>query len=320
MMRAPSLALALLTAVLAHAQVVITASGPFVVPAGVTQITVELIGAGGNGASNGGGGGGGGGYVRGTVNVTPGQSIPIVVGAGGSEMASIAGGQGLIANAGANATTVPNPNLGGGGTGGSSLGGQVNRFGGTGGGGYWTYFGGGGGGAAGSVSNGTNGGNTIVWNGANCLTPGGAGGAGGGGMAGSGGKGAGFTDNNCTVTDPAGNGGNYGAGGGGGNGIGSPVGIGGGGVCIITWNGMMGVETMSDATLDVSTVFEDRITIRDASRASRYQLFDGAGRSIWSGARIEQEDFSRLTAGQYVLIASDGRAVSRHRLMKLPAR
>ena len=42
------------------AQITFTSSGTFVVPPGVANMTVELVGPGGNGASNGGGGGGGG--------------------------------------------------------------------------------------------------------------------------------------------------------------------------------------------------------------------------------------------------------------------
>ncbi|MBK6628913.1 MAG: hypothetical protein IPG35_15200 [Flavobacteriales bacterium] len=187
----------------------LTQTGPWTAPAGVDTITVELIGPGGNGGTNGGGGGGGGGYVRRTVAVQPGSTISFVVGTGGSGLGTIAGGLGLIAEAGANGTSVPNPNIGGGGAGGAGIGGTVNRSGGPGGGGYWTYFGGGGGGAAGAQGNGGPGGNTIAWNG-NCLTPGGAGGSGGGAPAGAGGKGAGFTDANCTVTDPEGHGGAFG--------------------------------------------------------------------------------------------------------------
>lgn len=286
-----------------QSQVVMTQSGPFVVPAGVTSITLELIGAGGNGASNGGGGGGGGAYVRGTANVSPGQTISIVVGEGGSELATIAGGLGMFANAGQNATTVPNPNLGGGGAGGTGVGGQINRSGGAGGGGYWTYFGGGGGGAAGPTGNGTAGGNTIVYNGSNCLTPGGAGGAGGGGQAGAGGKGAGFTDNNCTVSDLAEDGGNYGAGGGGGNGIGSPVGIGGGGVCIITWNGSTGVDQVDPSNIVGATVFSDHIIIPNAGGDVSYQLVDATGRAVWSGVHVERQDLSHLALGTYTLLA-----------------
>ncbi|MFA7309663.1 MAG: glycine-rich domain-containing protein, partial [Candidatus Paceibacterota bacterium] len=62
----------------------------FTVPNGVTQIRVVAIGAGGGGGAgsggwgSGGGGGCGGGLDAGTINVTPGQKIPLTVGYGGS--------------------------------------------------------------------------------------------------------------------------------------------------------------------------------------------------------------------------------------------
>ncbi len=305
MLRSLQLLVLLFLTALLHGQAVFTSSGTFTVPAGVTSITIELIGAGGNGAQNGGGGGGGGAYVRGTTNVTPGQNISFVIGEGGSGLATIAGGLGMLANAGANATTVPNPNLGGGGAGGTGLGGQVAHTGGAGGGGYWTYFGGGGGGAAGPVSNGAAGGNTIVFNGTNCHTPGGAGGAGGGGQAGAGGKGAGFTDNACTVTDPGENGGNYGAGGGGGNGIGSPAGTGGGGLAIVTWSGSTGLAEIKTAMVEpTGTMFTERIVLRNANGQERCTLHDASGRTIWSGLRIAEHDFTALNPGAYFLLVS----------------
>lgn len=274
----------LIVAAALNAQVVITQTTQWTVPAGVDTATFELIGAGGSGGTNGGGGGGGGGYARRTTAVTPGTTYSIVVGAGGSGTGTIVGGLGMFAEAGGNGSSVPNPNLGGGGAGGNGVGGQVNRTGGTGGGGYWTYFGGGGGGAAGPTSNGGIGGNTIVWNGNNCLTPGGAGGTSGGGPSGTGGKGAGFTDNNCTVTDPEGNGDNYGAGGGGGNGIGSPGGTGSGGVCIISWNSSSAVAE-SGALESVSAVFIDgQLLVRNAPAGAVCTLVDARGAVIWSGA------------------------------------
>ncbi|HSF55854.1 MAG TPA: hypothetical protein VLA71_19020, partial [Algoriphagus sp.] len=60
--------------------------GTFIVPAGVTSITVEVWGAGGRGGSrtsNGeGGGGGGGAYSRSVIAVTPGQVFNYYVGFG----------------------------------------------------------------------------------------------------------------------------------------------------------------------------------------------------------------------------------------------
>lgn len=58
-------------------------SGFFTVPQGVTELRVLVVGGGGGGA-NGHQGGGGSGYVRtGVIQVTPGQQIPVAVGAGG---------------------------------------------------------------------------------------------------------------------------------------------------------------------------------------------------------------------------------------------
>ena len=70
-----------------------TASGSFIVPAGVTQVEVEAWGGGsgsyasvsGASAGTGSGGGAGGGYARKLItNLTPGQTIAVVVGAGGT--------------------------------------------------------------------------------------------------------------------------------------------------------------------------------------------------------------------------------------------
>jgi hypothetical protein len=61
-------------------------SGPFVVPAGVTRLSVELYGGGGGGANvpcNGGGGGGGGAYTSTILAVQEGQTLTISVGASG---------------------------------------------------------------------------------------------------------------------------------------------------------------------------------------------------------------------------------------------
>jgi hypothetical protein len=64
------------------------ANGTFYVPAGVTQITVEMIGGGGRGGNRttagGSGGGGGGAYSRITIPVTPGEPLGVFVGEGGN--------------------------------------------------------------------------------------------------------------------------------------------------------------------------------------------------------------------------------------------
>lgn len=214
-----------------------TSSGVFTVPDGVTQITIEVIGAGGKGGVNGGGGGGGGGYAKGLYTVVPLTEYTVTVGIAGETplLGTTSVGNLISASGGENGNQVPNPNLGGGGDGGTGTNGTIaNNTGGMGGGGYSTYFGGGGGGAAGSLSDGSAGGNTIVWSGI-CQTPGGYAGLSGGAPGGNGGKGAGFTDVNCNVTDPAGNGENYGGGGGGGNGNGGVPGTGNGGYAFISW-------------------------------------------------------------------------------------
>jgi len=64
-----------------------TATGPgtFTVPSGVRTVDVLIVGGGGGGANSLGGGGGAGGFVEGrNLPVTPGSSIPVVVGAGGA--------------------------------------------------------------------------------------------------------------------------------------------------------------------------------------------------------------------------------------------
>jgi hypothetical protein len=76
-----------------HMQV-FTASGTFMVPAGVSNIMVEILGGGGGGSSGWtnqgisptyvpGNGGGGGGYGKQVFNVLPGSNLPVVVGPGG---------------------------------------------------------------------------------------------------------------------------------------------------------------------------------------------------------------------------------------------
>jgi hypothetical protein len=79
------------------------ANGTFTVPAGVTQLTVQAWGGGGagggtsnaaSGAANGAGGGGGGAYATKVINVTPGQTLNIQVGAGGTGASAGNGGNG----------------------------------------------------------------------------------------------------------------------------------------------------------------------------------------------------------------------------------
>lgn len=119
-----------------------TTSGPFVVPSGVTQAKVTVIGGGGAGGTDAtmpGGGGGAGGRAVGIVSgLTPGSTIYVTVGAGG--VASATPGQGgpggtssfgtyLSATGGVGGAggTANQPNAGG--SGGSGVGGQINEVG-----------------------------------------------------------------------------------------------------------------------------------------------------------------------------------------------
>lgn len=81
-----------------HGSQLITSSGAgnFVVPGGVFSIEVQCVGGGGGGSFADGGtavGGGGAGYCYKRWAVTPGQSIPYVVGIGGIATSSAGGGQ-----------------------------------------------------------------------------------------------------------------------------------------------------------------------------------------------------------------------------------
>ena len=77
-----------------------TSSAIFTVPAGVTSVTVEAWGGGGAGGGTNttnrstGGGGAGGTYTKSTIAVTPGDTISVKVGAGGSGVLGAAGSPG----------------------------------------------------------------------------------------------------------------------------------------------------------------------------------------------------------------------------------
>jgi len=224
----------------------------FVVPPGVTAISVVCVGGGGGAADYSGGGGGGLGWIS-DLAVSPGQPVAVVVGAGapgntivdggdswvlsaatvlgGGGKANIMSGQTAGPTTGAGGTHVGdgggdggngNADPGGGGAGGysgpggSSMGGAGS--GGGGGGGLYTTAGGGmggGGGGVGLLGEGASGGATTI--------------AGNGGSGGSGGA-AGMAASGST----GGVGGTYGGGAGGGGG---PGGAGGSGACRILWPG-----------------------------------------------------------------------------------
>lgn len=275
-----------------------TNSGVFTVPAGVTSITIEVVGGGGSGGYNGTGGGGGGGYSMGTYSVTPFTTIPVTIGAAGGTTSV---GTFIQATGGGPGISVSNPQIGGGGAGGVGSGGTVNYTGGVGGGGYYTYFGGGGAGAAGSMGNGFNGGNTIAWTGI-CQTPGGSGGAAGGFPGGMGGKGAGFTDAACNITDPSANGLFYGGGGGGGNGNGGGPGLGYAGYALISWvvTGISSVAS-NDNLLVLQNPFTDKISLNNGNGNENFELLNAIGQVVWAGKNIAEQDFSNLNTGIYFL-------------------
>ena len=108
-----------------------TAYGTFTVPSGVTSIQVFCVGGGAGGESNGEGGAGAGYTTNKTVSVTPGQSISVVIGAGGtgwivghvSSTRQTAGGStsfgSLVTAAGGKITTVHQKGADGGSGGGA---------------------------------------------------------------------------------------------------------------------------------------------------------------------------------------------------------
>lgn len=295
---------------------IFTSAGPFVVPSGVTSITVEVVGAGGAGGGNGGGGGGGGGYAKGVYTVTPLSTLFVAVAPGTSTTGINL--LGILASSGADGGSVPNPTIGGGGAGGVGTGGTIANFtGGTGGGGYWTYFGGGGGGAAGPFGNGSVGGNTIAYVPGGCITPGGAAGLSGGSPGGDGGKGAGFTDAACNVTDPAAVGVNYGGGGGGGNGNGGVAMNGAGGYVIISWVVATDIEAQAINPISVfPNPLIDKIVVTNARGKENYELMNALGQIVWSGNAIEQHNFSDLTKGVYMLRVVSEKSAQVFKLMK----
>lgn len=196
----------------------------FNVPAGVTSITVECWGAGGGGGDNypgttGGGGGGGGGYSRSVLVVVPLDSHSVSVGDRGDS--GVAGGDTtfgtgpLVRAKGGQSSSDDSTGIGGSAASGI---GDVTFSGGDG-----PANGGGSGGAGGGSSAGT------AANGANGTAESGAtGGAGGTAPAGGGNGGAGG-NNGATGTNGSTPGG---GGGGGGN---TDGGLGGLGLCTVTW-------------------------------------------------------------------------------------
>jgi hypothetical protein len=208
-------------------------SSSFVVPAGVSYLTVKVWGAGGgggagSGSSGVGGSGGGGGYAKGVISVTAGETLTVNVGTGGAKASANGragngggasavkrsstflveggGGGGGAGRRGNTSGTTGNAGAGGGTTGQP---GRSGSAGGPGGGGTQSTGGAGGtgtaSGATGASQAGGNGASTAA-----CATSvtgtGGAGGTGGGGSGGT------FTSS-CAAGG-GGGGGYYGGGGG----------------------------------------------------------------------------------------------------------
>ncbi len=226
----------------------------YVVPTGVTSLTLKMWGAGaggGGGGSTAGAAGGGGGFVESTISVTPGESLSVYVGGGGeggnfSASGSDAGGGG----GGGGASSVyrggtPLAIAAGGGGGGGARAGSTGGAGGAGGGtsgvagtSRFTNNGGGGGGGTSSAGGAAG----AAASGANAGTAGSSltGGLGGDGRNGAGADGSGAVGglalggagglSNVSTTRAGGGGGGAGYfGGGGGSGTTSTTNSGGGG-------------------------------------------------------------------------------------------
>ena len=156
------------------------ASGNFQVQPGTNEVDILVVGGGGGGGNTPGeqGGGGGAGGFRNFTNqaVSPGSTIPVTIGAGGSGAAA---GADTVFNNPANPITSDGGGLGGGG--GNPAPGPAAGTGGSGGGGGWNQTGADGNTPPTSPSQGNNGGNGQITNVANMR--GGAGGGGAGSAA-----------------------------------------------------------------------------------------------------------------------------------------
>ena len=168
-------------------------SGTFIVPCGVTSITVQVWGGGGGGDRTQRRGGGGGAFAQSTLNVSEGNSFVVTIGQGGAAGTGDNGGDSTF-------DTLVIARGGNGGNGGSNAGrgGQGSlstgdiTFNGGNGGSSSGNGGAGGGAAAGRTSNGANGSNNNTGTGASGATGanGGGNGGNGGGNGGDGGEGA----------------------------------------------------------------------------------------------------------------------------------
>ncbi|MBX7207786.1 MAG: tandem-95 repeat protein [Verrucomicrobiaceae bacterium] len=217
----------------AQTKITFTSSGSYVVPAGVSTVIVKAWGAGGASGETETAlraPGGGGGHVKGQLAVTPGETLSIVVGAGGS---GTTGGASPVGAGGAGSTATNAPTSGGGGgASGVMRGATALAVAGAGGGGGSTqtaspFAGGAGGGAAG-----VDGQDATFGGKGGTQSAGGAGGVNGGndGLPGASGTGgAGATGNGQNGPGAGGGGGYFGGGGGARSGASGNGGAGGGG-------------------------------------------------------------------------------------------
>lgn len=251
---------------------IFTESGSWTVPANVTSATVLVMGGGGGAGgdvayeSSGGfshdadGGGGGAGRIKKQVlNVTPGQSITVTIGAGGTAGDSIDSTGTLVGGDGGNGGTT-------------SFGTLLSATGGEGGKGATasTYYNAAAGnGGAGSAGGGGGFGYNKGGNGGN------------GDYCGGGGAGSGFSDSACT----AGNGGTYGGGGGA---IGGTIGTGGtyggkGGSAYQQVNAVAGTDTTA---MSLDFIGEGKAGTNGSTRnapGTGYRYGGGAGGGGYGG-------------------------------------
>ena len=262
----------------------------WIVPAGVTTIQVQAWGAGGGGAlTNTSAGGGGGGFAQSIINVTPGQSLQLVVGQGGAPgaagTASTVDATIVIARGGASGVGANTGGLGGGRVTGLPNVGDITFDGGNGAGTPGSNNGGGGGSAAGINSDGNNAAGRI---GGAATNGGGAGGNGGLANNGSGALGQ---------VPGGGGGGEAGPGGGGNSGSGAN------GRIIITY----GCATPLTADVLVTNIscngFTDgQIEILDAAGGSGGNNFEY---SLDGGTWQSSNTFSNLSVGTYEVFIRD---------------
>ena len=253
---------------------IFNSSGIFEVPQGVSQVRVQVWGAGGGGAvANAGGGGGGGSYAEGILNVTPTQSYTITVGSGGG--ASTGGGSSGFSGNSFSFTALGGSGNAGAGT--AAGGAATGTFTGT----YVStvrFAGGVGGGGAtggpGSSRGGGGGGGSAFFN-----ALGGDGTTGAASLAGTGGSGTGSGGNGAIGSGVA-QGGNAPGGGGGGAGDGGTAGLGATGRVIITFvqvNALNSILSRTPTTVVANGTSASvlTITVRDQNNDPITDLLSG---------------------------------------------